>query len=160
VLPLDGDDVLIPTGVADLADALSCVTPHVAWVATNRLELDGRTPRSWFDDLRNYEPGELNAQYQHPYLFHPNNVAYRALALFEAGGWPATPGGEDLALTLRVARVHAGFAHPAVTVLYRRWDHQSTKDSSFIALRSVRHALYQRFDLLSGRDADAVRSQE
>jgi hypothetical protein len=160
VLPLDGDDVLVPGGVAELAGVLSCTPAHVAWVATNRLEHDGRTPRSWFDDLLNYEPGELNAQYQHPHLFHPNNVAYRASALFEAGGWPATPGGEDLALTLRIARTHAGIAHPAVTVRYRRWERQSTMDSSFRALRPVRHALYQRFDLLNGRDGNTLRSQE
>lgn len=157
VFPLDGDDVLIPEGIRNLAELLAQEPPRIAWVATNRVELDDRPTRSWFDETMAYEPGELNTAYRHPYLFHPNNVTYRAWALSEAGGWPATPGGEDLALTLRIAKSHPGTAHPVTTLRYRRWEHQTTADPSFLLLRSTRHALYQRFDLLGGRPGSELR---
>lgn len=157
VFSLDGDDVLVATGVLELAELLSRTPAHVAWVATNRVELDERPTRSWLENATTYEPGALNAAYRHPYLFHPNNVAYRASVLFEAGGWPATPGGEDVALVLRISKAHAGVAHPSVTLRYRRWEQQTTADPSFRSLRQARHELYERFDLLGGRPATELR---
>lgn len=159
IFPLDGDDLIAAEGALELADALGGEFKTTSWVATNRLTVDNRRTRSFGEMTRRFAPGEVNAEYTHPYLFHPNNVTYRAEAVFEAGAWPATPGGEDLALLLRVARQHAGLLIPAVTVRYRVWEKQTTAlGSTFRTMCTHRDAIIARFGLLAGRDSSQVRS--
>lgn len=123
VFPLGADDVLLPRGMVDVADELR---EGVAWVGSSRQELDGRANEHRVRRRRALAAGAVNTEYVHPYEVHPNNVAYRLDALTDAGGWPATPGGEDLVLFLRVAQRHAGVLIPAESVGYRRWGNQTT----------------------------------
>lgn len=159
VLPIDGDDLLVAEGVLELAECLDAVSPSTGWVASNRTEMDGTTGPWWASRERTYEPGELNAEYRHPHTFHPNNVAYRREALFAVGGWPAMPGGEDLALTLRVAARYSGAVTCTVTVRYRRWEKQ-TMNSDYARLRPERHRLFDLFGVLGDRDIKEMRLPE
>lgn len=76
----------------------------IAWIGSNRVEFDGTSTGSWVNEVREFSPGEVNSLYRHPFVVHPNSVSYRTGVLYSVGGWPATAGGEDLALWLRVAR--------------------------------------------------------
>ncbi len=149
VLPLDGDDVLYPKGVLALADTIALMDESIMWVACNRENLDGSASHYWIDSNRLFAKGELNAEW-HPHVFHPNSVAYRTEALFALNGWPATPGGEDLALTLRVTLAYPGATITPVVLGYRRWSGQTTA-VGYELLRPLRHRLYDRFGLLAGR---------
>jgi hypothetical protein len=155
VFTLDADDVVMPQGVLAMCGELA---HGWAWVASSRVELDGRESRAVVPERHEFVPGEVNATYCHPFLFHPNNVAYRTDVLLDAGGWPALPGGEDLALLLRVARGHPGVAVPPVSIGYRRWESQVTAHSAFATARAARYQVYARFDLLAGRDPQDMRA--
>lgn len=150
VFPLDGDDVLYPKGVLALADTIALMDESVAWVASNRENLNGTPSHYWIASNRLFAKGELNAEW-HPRIFHPNSVAYRLDALLALNGWPATPGGEDLALTLRMGLTHPGAMVTPLALGYRRWDGQTTA-TGYEALRPLRHRLYDRLGLLNGRD--------
>lgn len=155
VITLDGDDLLEPVGIASLATHLTMLdhtSSPIAWVGSNRVEMDGTHGAHWLGTKKSFRPGELNESYLHPFVIHPNSVAYRASAIDTAGGWPASPGGEDLALWLRVARTHPGQAIPTVTLRYRRWEGQVTANGAFAGQRKLRYGYYTRCDLLAGRD--------
>lgn len=157
VLPLDADDLAVGPGLRELCELVASLEKPATWVGTNRTELDGSPPRSRIDARREMPPGVANAEYTHPYCVHPNNVAYRPAVVVASGGWPATPGGEDLALFLQVAKHHSGILDPAVTVRYRRWESQTVRQGEFTAGRPMRYLVLSRRDLLGGRDPEEMR---
>jgi hypothetical protein len=160
VMAVDGDDIVDASGMCALAQRLASMdakNSRLTWVGTNRLELSGEPPHYWTPKERYFEPGELNRVYAHPFSIHPNNVIYHAASIDSIGGWPATPGGEDLALLLRVAKDHPGMVSPEVTLRYRRWPGQVTATESFLDQRPLRYEYYERCDLLAGRSASEMR---
>lgn len=146
VLPLEAGDELHPKGVLALVETIDLMDHDIVWVAHNRERLDGSHGPYWIETNKFYAEGELAAAWR-PDLFHPGSVAYDSAALFKAGGWPATPGGEDLALLLRMASLYSGAMVTPVASKERRFTRPEA-DSEHAELQALQQGLYERFKLL------------
>lgn len=139
VLPLDGDDELLPGAVADLLGdpALS----GCGWASSNRVLGDGgRTPH-WCDRPRRWLAGELAEQWRAPLWFHPNSVLVQRRVALEAGGWPALPLNEDHLFAVLLGELADGASTTHCTLRYRTWEGQLTASRAYTHERHVFHDL-------------------
>lgn len=130
ILPLDADDLLIPSGVIEMMKELS--SADHGWVAGNRRYIDGSRTPHWICDRQQWSPGHLAQHWMTPFVFHPNCiVVHRDLAL-GVGGWPALRTNEDLAFVFALARISSGCAIPDIMLGYRSWPGQMTRSPNYL----------------------------
>jgi glycosyltransferase involved in cell wall biosynthesis len=131
---LDGDDLLLPGG---LAVQIAPFTTHsnIQWSVTQLDELmpnKSRVPYSTTLPFGPVPPGLLNenmASYGRCPV-HCAGLMMRADPVRAFGGWMGLPAGEDVGLLAAISEVFYGWHDPAVTWLYRRHHDQMTSTFS------------------------------
>lgn len=144
IFPLDADDLVVGEGLWNLYE-VAASGKDLAWVAGNRVLTTHKRTQHWFEDVRDWKPGNLAMNWTAPFPFHPNSVLFRRDACLRVGGWPAMTANEDLALVLKLSEWSAGRAIPDVVTLYRAWPGQSVASSAYAATKPL------AFEILSSQ---------
>lgn len=133
-MPLDADDLLDPDGVASgVEQMLSERQP--GWTGGNRLLFDGSATPHWKETASFWKAGELAAQWEAPFVFHPNSVIFRTQLGLSVGGWPALPANEDLGLVLAMSEYSEGYSAPHIFTHYRVWQGQEVQQEQYPDLK-------------------------
>lgn len=133
VFPLDADDEVVPAGLLVLLEMLRA--GGFTWAAGNRILPDGARTPHWFKEACRWDAGDLASAWSAPFVFHPNSVILERRAALAAGGWPAVPANEDMALVMAISEVSAGVSCPSVVTIYRPWDGQAVSDPAYPELK-------------------------
>lgn len=134
VFRLDADDELDIDGWVQLVEHPRFGAAD--WCATN-VTIDGEPSPHWFDDERDWPRHSVAEAWSSPMPFHPNNVVARTRLAHAAGGWPALRTNEDIGYVFALNQLADGNAIPAVTLRYRRWEHQSAAAPSYPGDRAI-----------------------
>jgi glycosyltransferase involved in cell wall biosynthesis len=145
---LDQDDLLMPTALGTLVDALAR-HPDCAWSAgdADDLHADGERER-----IRSplapgrVAPGTLTRIWKETgaYPIHCAGVMLRIEVARALGGWFASARCEDVCLVSAVSTLFAGAYVPETTFLYRRWGGQTTGTESFRRMRTQAHRMVRQ----------------
>jgi hypothetical protein len=144
LMPLDGDDVLHPEGVAAAVTLLGA-RAELGWVAGvaeiasegARSHPEGVSAGRVGPDGRLWSAGELGYAPERPWVgdadgaFCPSAVVMRTELVWAAGGWPAIPAAEDKGLLLRVSAMADGVQLAVPLISYRIWSEQTTACEGF-----------------------------
>lgn len=150
IVTIDADDVFLPGGLAALLAPLAY--GDIMWVAGGNTRFDGLSG----DTISTFAPGQgLTGRVmpgkvreawrrEQVFPFAAATAAYRATALWEVGGWPGTPTGQDAALLLAVSDRHPGWAVPEPVFGYRTHSGQATLTPEHQRLRLITNTLMAR----------------
>lgn len=150
IVTIDADDVFLPGGLAALIAPFA--HSDITWVAGGNTRFDGHSGET----LGTYAPGEGLAgrvlpgavraawRREQVFPFAAATAAYRSTALWEVGGWPGTPTGQDAALLLAVSDRHAGWAVREPVFGYRRHPEQATLTPEHQRLRVITNTIMSR----------------
>jgi glycosyltransferase involved in cell wall biosynthesis len=135
VKTFDQDDVLTEDVLLRDIQVLES-RPEIDWTTSRVLDLmpDGSTVGFDGDpSAGRIEPGVVHSLWRERNFrspVHPTTLCIRLPLLEALGGWMALPGSDDTGLLIAASVVSAGYFHPEVGLLYRKWPGQVTASPS------------------------------
>ncbi|OHT77872.1 glycosyltransferase [Mycobacteroides chelonae] len=155
---LDQDDVLT-AGVVERDIRVLMANRDIGWTTSRVLDLlsDGST--AGFDNdppAGRIAPGSVLEHWRsHNYRLpvHPATMCVRRELVTALGGWMAVPGSDDTGMLIAASVVSAGYFHPEVGLLYRKWPGQESAK----APHYEQSEWQTRMSLISER-ADAIKT--
>lgn len=129
IFPLDADDELNPSGLAETV--MFAENESLGWIGGSRTLLDGSATAHTVTESRRLDAGQLSQNWTSPLVFHPNSCLFRRSLLLASGGWPALETNEDLAAVLLASELQGGAIVNHIVTRYRTWEGQMVADGSY-----------------------------
>ena len=137
---VDCDDLILPGGLAIAVEAFRAY-PRIHWVSAQADDLLPDGTRVVFEPYLRpgiVEPGVVGAFVEERDLvpIACPGLMMRTATMRALGGWAANPRWDDTALFVALAELAPGYVTPEVTWLYRQHTGQTSRQSSWPALRA------------------------